>query len=266
MSGVATAIAGAAVVGAVASNNAAKKGAKATDKAAAANAAQMDAQIAENRRQYDLARRDAAPWRNTGQRGLIEYGGLMGLMDDPFNAAAMERYRQNPMYVGELDQFEASPGYQFRRDEGLKAIERSALSRGMGRSGPTLKSLQRYGDGLAADEYNNYYNRVTDSFSNYANRLAGLAGIGQTTNQNLASLGANYSNSNAALTGSIANQNMQGAAARASGYMQSANNFNNMLNQGVGLYSMYQGGYFNNPNQPQSYGAGGGGGTPSWRR
>lgn len=246
---VAAAVIGGAIIGGVASDNAADKGADAQKDAAKQNAATMDAQIAENRRQYDLARQDAAPWRNTGKRGLIEYGGLMGLMDDPFNAAAMERYRENPMYVGELDQFEASPGYQFRRDEGLKAIERSALSRGMGRSGATLKSLQRYGDGLAADEYNNYYNRVTDSFSNYANRLAGLAGIGQTTNQNLAALGANYSNSNAALTGSIANQNMQGAAARASGYTQNANNFNNALNQGVGLYAMYQGGYFNKPNQ-----------------
>lgn len=249
MSGVATAIVGGAVIGAVVSDNAADKGADAQKDASQQNAAMMDAQIAENRRQFDLARMDQAPWRNVGRRGLIELGGIMGMMDDPFNAAAMQRYKQSPMYVGELDSVQTSPGYQFRLGEGMKAIERSALSRGLGRSGVTLKALQRYGEGLAADEYNNYYNRVTDSFNTYANRLAGLAGVGQTTNQSLASLGANYANSNAALTGSIANQNMAGAAARASGYMQNANNFNNALNQGVGLYSLYQGGYFNSPGQ-----------------
>lgn len=253
----AAAIVGSAVVGAVASNQAAKKGAKAAKSAAASNERLGLAQLAENRRQYDLSRMDQAPWRNYGQRGLIELGGLMGIADDTFNQQAMERYRNSPLYIGEIDQLESSPGYQFRLGEGLKSIERSALSRGMGRSGATLKALQRYGEGLAADEYNNYYNRVSDSFNTYANRLAGMAGVGQTANQSLAQLGLGYQGQNAGITQNLMSNNNNLAASRASGYMQNANNIANAINQGVGMYGLYRGGYFGS-----SGGNAAGGSTP----
>lgn len=90
-------------------------------------------------------REDFTPWREAGQRGLSR---LEQLVNVPF---------------------EESPGYNFRFNEGVRALDRAAAARGMLGSGARLRALQRYGQGIASDEY-----------ANYMNRLAALAGIGQT--------------------------------------------------------------------------------------
>ena len=51
------------------------------------------------------------------------------------------------------------PGYQFRLDEGRKALERSAAAQGTLRSGATLKGLMDYGQNTASQEYQRAYNR-----------------------------------------------------------------------------------------------------------
>lgn len=51
------------------------------------------------------------------------------------------------------------PGYQFRMDEGRKALERSAAKRGTLRSGATLKGLIDYGQDMGSQEYQQAYNR-----------------------------------------------------------------------------------------------------------
>ena len=56
------------------------------------------------------------------------------------------------------------PGYQWRRDQGNKAVERSAAAGGMLQSGKTLKSLQRWSQGLAAQEYRDAYGRSRSEF------------------------------------------------------------------------------------------------------
>ena len=73
-----------------------------------------------------------------------------------------------------------SPGFQFRISEGQKALERSAASRGTLLSGGTLKSLERYAQGTAADEYAAQYARLfgerQQGFNEYlANRQQTLA-------------------------------------------------------------------------------------------
>ena len=66
--------------------------------------------------------------------------------------------------------FEASPGYQFRVDEGMRSIQNSQAARGNILSGGALKELSQYNQGLASDEY-----------SNYINNLMGLSQIGQAS-------------------------------------------------------------------------------------
>ena len=117
--------------------------------------------------------------------------------------------------------FKETPGYQFRVDQGRQAIERSAAARGGLNSGATMKALQGYGQGMAADEYGTFYNR-----------LGAMSGTGQTQVNSLASLGAN----------SAANQGnslMQAGNARASGYANQANIFGGAASQiagGIGNY------------------------------
>ena len=113
--------------------------------------------------------------------------------------------------------FRATPGYEFVRSEGMRGLERSAAARGGAFSGNALRGLDQFNNGLASQEYNNYYNR-----------LAGLSGTGQNTGQNLAGLGAN-------MAGNVGNLLTNSGQARASAAAQRYSGLNNLFNFGVGM-------------------------------
>lgn len=69
--------------------------------------------------------------------------------------------------------FETSPGYQFRMEEGQKALERSRAAQGTLSSGATGKALTRYAQGVASDEYGNYMSRLNDSLNAINSQLSG---------------------------------------------------------------------------------------------
>ncbi len=52
--------------------------------------------------------------------------------------------------------FRDSPGYQFQREQGQQAIERSAAARGGLQSGNTLAAVTEFGQGLADTTFRNY--------------------------------------------------------------------------------------------------------------
>lgn len=106
--------------------------------------------------------------------------------------------------------FEESPGYQFQLAEGQKAIERGASARGMRLSSGTLKDFGRFGQGLASQEYGNYWNR-----------LAGLSGAGQTAVSQQIGAGQNYANA-------FGNNAMAAGQARASGYQAVGQGINSL--------------------------------------
>ena len=114
--------------------------------------------------------------------------------------------------------FFKSPGYQFRLDEGIRAIDRSASARGQLLGGGVLRELQRYGQGLAASE-----------FGNYANRLSTLAGIGQTTAFQGGQLGAAAGAQVGQSVASIGQSILAGGSAQASGIVGGQN----ALSQGI---------------------------------
>lgn len=127
-------------------------------------AAQQQATESANRTMreiYDQQRADMEPWRQAGTKAL-------GQMQGDF----MANWQQDP-------------GYQFRMNEGMKAINSAAAARGMGNSGATMKALTKYGQDYASNEYDKAYNR------NF-NRLSTLAGYGtNASNTNVNSAG-NY--------------------------------------------------------------------------
>lgn len=55
--------------------------------------------------------------------------------------------------------FEADPGYQFRLTEGLNAVNSASAAAGKLRSGDAAKALQARGEGLAAQGYQDWWNR-----------------------------------------------------------------------------------------------------------
>lgn len=57
-----------------------------------------------------------------------------------------------------------TPGFRFRQEAGEQALQRSAASRGVLRSGGTLKDLLEYGQNFASNEYQQEFNRALATF------------------------------------------------------------------------------------------------------
>src|SRR5574343_691230 len=157
---------------------------------------------------------------------------------------------QKGLQKSALEMFQTDPGYLFRLTDGEKAIMRNRAATGGAQSGATLKALERYAQGVASDEYANYYNR-----------LAALAGQGQTQNQSLNSMGYGIGTTNAGALANLGNAQagniLAAGQARASGYINAANaqasGWNNLAQSG-GYMSPMIGGLF----------SGGGGYTGGW--
>ncbi len=120
--------------------------------------------------------------------------------------------------------FFASPDYNFRLEEGNRALARRSAASGMITGGAFAKELSRFNQGQASQEFGNYFNR-----------LASLAGIGQSATNQTGTFGANAATN--------AGQFAQNAGdARASGYIGRAN----ALNAGINGVASAFGGYGSN--------------------
>ena len=129
--------------------------------------------------------------------------------------------------------FQADPGYAFRVSEGLKALDRTAASRGGLLSGATLKGAENYNQNMASNEYNNAYNRYVGNQATQRNALAGLTGFAPTAAQQIGNAGSNYAtnvnNLSTNTATNYANADLTGAAARQSAYMGAGGAFANAL-------------------------------------
>lgn len=208
MSVVAAAVIGSAVVGGVIQSNGAKDAAN-TQAGAARDASAI------SQAQFNQQRADSEPWRQAGTRALA------GLEDSKFQETF------------DSSKFQADPGYQFRLDEGNKAIGASAAARGMNNSGATMKALSRYGQDYASGEYSKAYDRFNNDRTTQYNRLSSLAGIGQTANAQLAQAGQNNANQ-------IGSNIMGAGNAAAAGQIGQANAIGGALNQGANGFMQYQ--------------------------
>lgn len=146
---------------------------------------------------------------------------------EPFYQAglkALPAYSQGVMPGGNLvrpfaeSDYQADPGYGFRMSEGLKAIDRSAASRGGLLSGATLKGVQRYGQDLASQEYQNAYNRYTGDQATQRNALASLTGFAPTASSAMQSGNVAYGTNAANLASNTANAMAGAGATRSSSY------------------------------------------------
>lgn len=157
-----------------------------------------------------------------------------------------------------MQQFQADPGYGFRMSEGMKALERGAAARGGLLSGATLKGIQRYGQDLASQEYENAFNRYQTERAARLKPLQSLAGVGQTTADTLGSAGASYGQNvgNALLNQAYTAGNAGLAAAQARG--STYGNIGSALGQITpGQWSNLSsalGNYFGNPLTAMRYG------------
>jgi hypothetical protein len=126
---------------------------------------------------------------------------------------------------GNYSSFYNSPNYQFAQQQGLQALDASAAAKGNLYAGGYGKDLEQYGQGLASQQYNNYYGQ-----------LMGLASLGQNAASTTGYQGANAASQSG-------NDLMTGASAYGTGQINQANAWSNGLGQvmnGVGTYLGYQ--------------------------
>jgi hypothetical protein len=128
-----------------------------------------------------------------------------------------------------MDQFQADPGYNFRMSEGMKGLERSAAARGGLLSGGTLKGIQRFGQDLASQEFQNAFNRYGVERERRLAPLQSLAGVGQTTSRELGAAGTGFANT-------MGNIGMNQAAVAGNAGMARASAYGDTLNQLSRLY------------------------------
>lgn len=125
-----------------------------------------------------------------------------------------------------MSAFVASPDYQFRQSEQMRALNARNASLGIQDSGAAQKAAIQYSGNLASGEFNNY-----------ANRLASLAGVGQTAANATAQLGQNFANNFSNLQG----QNAQNLA---SSYQNRANAsqsmYGDLSNIGGNLFGFFR--------------------------
>lgn len=196
------------LIGSSGSKSAAKTQAAATDRATEAQREMFE-------RQVELQ----APFREAGltaNNRLMQMLGLAAGGED--NGFLMRRFA--------MQDFETDPGYQFRMEEGMRGVEGSAAARGGLLSGAALKAIQKYGQGLASQEYGNAYGRFNADQTNQYNRLAGLVNTGQGATNQVTNAAGQFGQSQA--------NNLIGAGnAQASGIMGSTNAIVGGINSGI---------------------------------
>lgn len=261
MSGLITAAVVVAAGSAVAANQQKQAAKGAANQASAANQSNIDASNA----QYYQTREDYAPYRQAGRGALNLLNRAAGIatpadtsetnfdqqaymkanpdylssgyQGTPYqhyletqnqaDARAFTPINPNTAISGTPDQsaFTASPGYQFRLAEGQKAGQNQFAARGGAFSGNALKALSDYNQGMASNE-----------FSNWWNQLQGLVNTGATGTSGTANAGAQNVNNiiNSTNQNSLAQQNALTAQgdARASGVL----GVTNALSFGLGNY------------------------------
>lgn len=158
---------------------------------------------------YNQSRADSAPWRGAGAAVLP------GLV----NATA--------------GGFQASPGYQFQVDEAMRQNGNRLAAMGLTNSGAAQRETMRIAQGLAAQDYGNWFNRG-----------AAVAGLGQAAQQQAGALGANYGATAGNVMQNVGSALASGQNQGANALMQGANNLAAwwMMNQRPSYGGPYGGG------------------------
>jgi hypothetical protein len=190
------------------------------------SASKNDAEFRENAKKYGIYvgaynNLDQRAWKDVQkayQRGKLTPGtnGAQAGTNGEFGSLARKF---------SLDDYVADPGYQFRLDEGNKAIERAQARRGNFLSGAAIKEANKYNSGQASQEYGNAYNRFNQDQNTLYSRLSGLVNSGQGAANN--SGAQNYANQMSNIYGQLGN--VQGANA-----LYQGNNFASGLFGGGG--------------------------------
>jgi len=177
MAWVAAAIAGSAVLGYMGSKSAANTQAGAQEQAAATQQQMFNTINAQEQpfmqAGYGATTKLADLLGTSGNKGASGYGSLT----QPFNPS--------------MSQLESYPGYQFALKTGGQAVRNADTPAVGALSGPALKDLMGFNQGLATQTYQNYFNNTQTQQQNIFSRLSNIANLGQNAASNVGQQGAN---------------------------------------------------------------------------
>lgn len=105
--------------------------------------------------------------------GVRDYGGFQAQGQPALPTAIASSQPTNPQ--AGFDAFRNSTGYQFRLNEGNRAIGANFAARGLNNSGAATRSAMRFGQDIASGEFGNYMNML------FNQQNAGLSGLGAVT-------------------------------------------------------------------------------------
>jgi hypothetical protein len=156
-------------------------------KQAAAQKAQYQAAVAVQNKKYKQDLRafeqakakypsDLSAWQAASAAAASDpnYGSMMkpyedkyeGRIDEVAKRQYVDKYAPEILDVSrdkfDAGDFEADPGYQFRRSEGGRGVEQGASARGALLSGAALKELDRFNQDTASNEFDRAHGRWAD--------------------------------------------------------------------------------------------------------
>lgn len=184
---------------------------KSTAKAGNQAAAGQERGIAEQGRQFDVTQEQFLPYREAGARGLKQYESLIQ-ENRQGNIPGQFRFGAD-----EFSQYK-DPGYEFRVDEGLRALDRRMAKRGKRGAGVRSRALMELGQNLGSQEFQAARGRALQDYSidvsreqsqyqrSYLDPLARsgqLAQMGAGVTQDLASQRTSYAGNIAQSYGAI---------------------------------------------------------------
>lgn len=218
-------------------------GAAAIGSSAAKSAASKQADAASNslalsRQMFDQTQQNFSPYLNVGKGATYSLGSLYGIGQDGSTGNKQD-----------FSQFTNSPDYAFAQQQGQLGLDRYENAKGLALSGGALKDVAQFNQGLATQQYGNYFNR-----------LLSLSQIGQNAASGAAGSAANFS-------GQMSNSIQGQGQAQASGIVGSANAITGGINSGISnslLYNAINRSSYapaSPGNQPLSLNAGNYGGT-----
>lgn len=241
-------LAGGALLGAGAQAYTGAKAAKAQENASKSALDLQRQQLAANRRDVSFGRSNAAQYLTDAYDSaipLLRQGGIdaRGNLEAGFSdAQGYLQGTQDSRLAGMLDaglysDFEQSPGFAFRQQQGEQAINRSAAAQGGRLGSSTLQRLAEFNSGLASQEFDNFAQRRAQEAGLAQNVdardlaiAAQQAGLAQGRGSSLANLDLGNAQN-------IANAQLGRGSAMANLYMNSAGL---LSGQGAAALPMYQ--------------------------
>lgn len=196
------AIGGASALGSAFIGAGAAKDAAGVQANAAANSLALQREMFNKSQQnYEGAKANFDPYLNLGKGATYTLGDMYGIGRDGSTGGQQD-----------FSKFTNSPDFQFASQQGNLALDRANNAKGLNLSGGALKDSMQFNQGLASQQFGNYFNR-----------LMSLSNIGSTAAQGVGNLTSGQANNSAAMSGQMSNSIQGQGQATASGIVGQAN-------------------------------------------